>query len=655
MTPEQRPKTSEIPTQPGVYRWLDRRGRVIYVGKAKNLRQRLTSYFQYFTDPSKMHPRTAKMVATAASLTWVVVASEVEALTLEYTWIKEYDPAFNVMFKDDKSYPYFAVTMNQEYPRMGVLRTAHQRGVRYFGPYTAVWAIRQTLDLLETVLPLRTCSDAVFSRALSQQRACLKGHIGRCTAPCIGRISHPEYLELANQVCEVMSGHQSGLRRQLESQMWQASAEFRFEDAAKLRDQLQALEKVQEKNAAVLGDEVDADLWALVADELQVSVQLFYVRAGRIRGQRGWVSTREDDADEAALLALALEQIYGEVAAATSPALLGPSSANDVAHRANEIVPREVLVNLEPAGKATLEKWLGNLRGAAVSLRCPQRGPKKAALERVELNAQESLKLYKTRRATDLTQRNLALNELGQMLGIDPPLRIECYDISHTQGTHRVASMVVFEDGAPRKNAYRRFNLRGEDPEEHTDDTAGMKEVLQRRFAKLIEEESQRGQEDATTVQSPQAFSYRPDLVVVDGALPQVHAAREAMDAAGAWDIPVVGLAKRLEEVWVLGSEYPVIFPRTSEALYLLQFLRDESHRFAITAHRQKRTKAMTRSVLDDIPGLGPAKQTALLKHFGSLKRLRSAQVEDIAKIPGFGLKSAQNLHNYLHSSGGNE
>lgn len=682
------PKASEIPTQPGVYRWRDGRDRVIYVGKAKNLRNRLTSYF---VDPARLHPRTAKMVASAASVSWVVVGSEVEALTLEYTWIKEHDPKFNVMFKDDKSYPYFAVTMNQEYPRMGVLRTAHQRGVRYFGPYTAVWAIRQTLELLQTVFPVRTCSDGVFARAQAANRACLLGYIGRCSAPCIGRVSAAQHRELAEKVCDFMSGRDAGFLREIETAMWDDAQAYRFEDAARKRDQLEALRKVLEKNAAVLSDDTDADLFALEADELQVSVQVFYVRAGRIRGQRGWVSAREEDLDEPSLMARALEQIYGEAAAdlaregsAARPRRVGPSSANDTAHFDTSVIPKEILVSVSPTDVGVLQRWLSALRGSQVSIRVPQRGAKREALSRVQLNAVEGLRLYKTRRARDLTQRNLALNELGRLLDIDPPLRIECYDISHTQGTFQMGSMVVFEDGAPRKDAYRKFSIRGADGTGTPDDTTAMNEVLRRRFERLIQEENSPGAglpgTDAlatasgtelveTTNPSPQTarsgaippletekeprrFSYRPDLVVVDGALPQVHAARAAMDEVGVWDIPVVGLAKRLEEVWRVDDDFPVIFPRTSEALYLLQYLRDESHRFAISAHRKKRAQAMTRSILDAAPGVGPARQKALLKQFGSVKRLREASASEIAQVPGFGLKTAENLVAFLNNSG---
>lgn len=674
MKPPDFPKASEIPTQPGVYRWRDDRDRVIYVGKAKNLRNRLTSYF---VDPSRLHPRTAKMVASAASVSWVVVGSEVEALTLEYTWIKEHDPKFNVMFKDDKSYPYFAVTMNQEYPRMGVLRTAHQRGVRYFGPYTAVWAIRQTLELLQTVFPVRTCSDGVFARAQAADRACLLGYIGRCAAPCIGRVSAAQHRELAEKVCDFMSGRDTGFLREIEVAMWDDAQAYRFEDAARKRDQLEALRKVLEKNAAVLSDDTDADLFALETDELQVSVQVFYVRAGRIRGQRGWVSAREEDLDEPALMSRALEQIYGEAATdlpregnAARLRRVGPSSANDTPHFDTSVIPKEILVSVSPTDVEVLQRWLSSLRGSQVSIRVPQRGEKREALSRVQLNAEEGLRLYKTRRARDLTQRNLALNELGRLLDIDPPLRIECYDISHTQGTFQMGSMVVFEDGAPRKDAYRKFSIRGAEGRGTPDDTTAMNEVLRRRFERLIQEENESGatplETDYPSTQTsefssanhletnrePRRFSYRPDLVVVDGALPQVHAARAAMDEVGVWDIPVIGLAKRLEEVWRVDDDFPVIFPRTSEALYLLQYLRDESHRFAISAHRKKRSQAMTRSILDAAPGIGPAKQKALLKQFGSVKRLRAASAEEIAQIPGFGSETAEKLVAFLNDRG---
>lgn len=659
------PPSSEIPTSPGVYRWMDARGRIIYVGKANNLRSRLTSYF---VSPDRLHPRTAKMVATAASLTWVVVASEVEALTLEYTWIKEYDPKFNVLFRDDKSYPYFAVTMNQEFPRMGVLRTSHQRGVRYFGPYTAVWALRQTLDLLETVFPLRTCSDGVFAQAKSLGRACLKGDIGRCSAPCVGRISAAEHRVLAEKVCDFMAGRDAGITKAIEEEMWQASQAQDFETAAAKRDQLTALSKVLEKNAVVLSDDTDADLFALAADELQVSVQVFYIRAGRIRGQRGWVSAREEDLDEAALMAAALEQIYGEQTAVNQPhssRWAAPVSSTDKTHLDTSAIPREILVSHVPARVTVLASWLSALSGTKVEIRRPQRGAKHEAVQRVTLNAQEALRLYKTRRASDLTARNLALNVLGQTLGIDPPLRIECYDISHTYGTNQVASMVVFEDGAPRKNAYRKFTIRG-NPEGHSDDTAAMSEVLTRRFRHLLTEEAQQRRErenagsdpaalhvesDSKVRSEPKRFSYRPDLIVVDGGIPQVNAAREAMDSVGAWDIPVVGLAKRLEEVWVPGDDAePIVFPRTSQALYLLQYLRDEAHRFAITTHRKKRTKAMQRSKLDEIPGLGPVRQKKLLRHFGSLARLKAADAEAIAQVDGFGIKTAQKLVSHLNN-----
>lgn len=655
-----RPKTSEIPTSPGVYRFRDESGRVIYVGKAKNLRNRLTSYFQ---DLSQLHPRTQNMVTSAASVQWTVVGSEVEALTLEYSWIKEFNPRFNVMFKDDKSYPYFAVTMGEEYPRMMVMRGARSSGTRYFGPYTQVWAIRETLDLLERVFPIRTCSAGVFRRAAAQGRPCLNGYIGRCSAPCTGRISAAEHRKMAADVCDFMSGKVGPFLRDLEAKMWQASADFDFETAAKLRDDLAALKKVLERNAVVLDDGTDADVFALVADEIQASIQVFHVRGGRIRGQRGWVSNRTDEADEAALMQAALEQIYAEASpeqihAGRGAKAAAPTSVDDVVHTPTSAIPRQVLVSHLPPSSQVLAEWLSQKRGAKVSVQVPARGPKRELMDTVRANAEEALRVYKTRRASDLTQRSLALQELGQTLGIDAPLRIECYDVSHTQGTYQMASMVVFEDGAPRKNAYRKFAIRGPEGQGTADDTSAMSEVLERRFRRLAAEEAGEAELDGEALESgpvdaetgrPRRFSYRPDLVVVDGGIPQVNAARAAMDRAGAWDIPVVGLAKRLEEVWVVGDDFPVIFPRLSPALYLLQYLRDESHRFAITAHRKKRSQAMVKSVLDEVPGLGPTRQKDLLRHFGSLKQVRAATVVDLEAVKGIGPALAQVIFQHLH------
>ncbi|MDO5671873.1 MAG: excinuclease ABC subunit UvrC [Actinomycetaceae bacterium] len=655
-----RPKTSEIPIDPGVYRFIDERGRVIYVGKAKNLRNRLTSYFQ---DLSALHPRTFQMVTSAASVQWTVVNSEVEALTLEYSWIKEYKPRFNVMFKDDKSYPYFAVTMDEQFPRMMITRQAKRRGVRYFGPYSHVWAIRETLDQLIPAFPVRTCSMGVFRRAQAQGRPCLLGYIDRCSAPCTGRISQEDHYALAQDVCDFMSGKAGPFIRNLEDTMRRASDEMRYEDAARTRDALKALTKVLERNLMVLGDGTDADVYAIAVDELDASIQVFYIRGGRIRGQRGWVTQRTDDSDEAGLMGRLLEQNYAEVPESrVTPQEIARAahavSVDDIPHTPTSAIPKEILLPVLPEDVTSLEAWLGEKRGAKVRIRVPQRGEKRALLETVETNATQALALHKTRRSSDLEQRSLALGELAELLDLpQAPLRIECFDVSHTQGTHQVASMVVFEDGMPKKSAYRHFTIQGEGV---TDDTAAMSEVLVRRFRRLLEEElavfakvdAEFGEDDTAIFDEdgqaiasgpidaetgkPRRFSYRPDLVVVDGGLPQVNAAKVALDEVGV-DIPIVGLAKRLEEVWLPDSDYPLIFSRTSPALYLLQYLRDESHRFAITAHRKKRRKAMTRSVLDAIPGLGPARQRALLGHFGSVQKIRQASVEDISQVAGIG------------------
>lgn len=656
-----RPRTGDIPTDPGVYRFRDGEGRVIYVGKAKNLRNRLTNYFQ---DPANLHPRTQQMVFTAASVQWTVVRTEVEALTLEYTWIKQFDPRFNVMYRDDKSYPYLAVTMGEQVPRVHITREAKRKDSRYFGPYTQVWAIRETIDLLLRVFPVRTCSAGVFRRAEAQGRPCLLGYIDKCSAPCVGRISPEDHRALAEDLCEFMEGRTRPVLRRLEEDMRQASADLDFERAARRRDDIRALEKVLERNAVVLDDGTDADVFALVAEELDAAVHVFHVRGGRIRGTRGWVIDRSDDDPPETLMARLLQQVYSDIPKAGRPLRGRPTradreqstSVDDVAHTPTQAVPREILVSVLPEDAGVIEEWLSEIRGARVRVRVPRRGAKAQLMDTVRENAAQALRLHQTKRAGDLTQRSRALEELAEDLDLPgAPLRIECYDISHTQGQDQVGSMVVFEDGAPRKDAYRTFNLRGPDGDGVPDDTAAMDEVLRRRFARLLaEEEGVEGEdEDGVAYRSgpvdaetgrPRRFSYRPDLVIVDGGLPQVDAARAALDDMGV-DIPVVGLAKRLEEVWVPGDAFPLILPRASAALYLLQYLRDESHRFAITHHRQRRGARQTRSVLDDVPGLGPARQKALLQRFGSVKRLRAATVGQIQEVPGIGPQLAAAVH----------
>ena len=601
-----RPRPGEIPTDPGVYRFRDQHGRVIYVGKARSLRPRLSSYFQ---DLSALHPRTRQMVTTGASVEWTVVRNEVEALQLEYSWIKEFDPRFNVKYRDDKSYPYLAVTMGEEFPRAQVMRGAKRPGTRYFGPYTHAWAIRETLDTLLRVFPLRTCSTGVFRRAGQAGRPCLLGYIDKCSAPCVGRVSAQEHRTIAEDFCDFMAGDTARFVRELEKRMRAASDALDFETAARLRDDVGALRRALERSAVVLSDTTDADVYALADDELEVAVQVFHVRGGRIRGQRGWVSEKGAE-DLGSIVEHLLQQVYGG--------------------ERGEDVPREVLVPVEPSDASDLEEWLTSLRGARVRVRVPQRGDKRTLMETVARNAHQALARHKVARSGDLTLRSQALQELQDVLELeDAPLRIESFDISHVQGSDMVGSMVVFEDGLPRKSEYRRFIVR----HGTGDDTAAMHEVLSRRFRHLVQSSGQEQEEDPAS----QKFRYPPNLVVVDGGLPQVNAAQSALLEVGVADVTVIGLAKRLEEVWLPGQEFPVVLPRTSESLYLLQRVRDEAHRFANTFHRQRRSRSMTVSQLDGIPGLGPARQQALLARFGSVKALRRATSEELVEVPGIG------------------
>jgi excinuclease ABC subunit C len=631
-----RPAPGSIPNSPGVYRFRDEHRRVVYVGKAKNLRARLTSYFQ---DIVNLHPRTATMVTSAASVEWTVVNTEVEALQLEYSWIKEFDPRFNVKYRDDKSYPWLAVTLGEEFPRVMVGRGAKKRGTRYFGPYSHAWAIRETVDLLLRVFPMRSCSNGVFKRSGQIGRPCLLGYIGKCSAPCVGRVSAEEHREIVDDFCDFMAGQTTAFVKRLEKEMYAASADQDYERAARLRDDIGALNRAMEKQQVVLGDGTDADVIAFSEDPLEVAVQIFYVRGGRIRGQRGWVADKVDDADTGGLVERFLLQLYdGE---------LGDS------------IPREVLVPALPEDTPALEEWLSSLRGARVSIKVPQRGDKKALQATVARNALQALGLHKTKRASDLTTRNRALEEIQQALQLpSAPLRIECYDISNLQGTEVVASMVVFEDGLARKSEYRRFVIRGV---EGQNDVASMHEVITRRFRRMLDDRVETGEVGDLPADGPDGadgdqgpmlidpetgrpkkFAYVPGLVVVDGGPPQVAAAQRALDELGIDDVPVCGLAKRLEEVWLPSTEDPVILPRTSEGLYLLQRIRDEAHRFAITHHRSRRSKSMVESMLDDVPGLGEVRRKSLLKRFGSLKKLRAATVEEIAEVPGIGTRTAE-------------
>ncbi|MCH9722790.1 MAG: excinuclease ABC subunit UvrC [Actinomycetia bacterium] len=624
-----RPAPGSIPLEPGVYRFSDSNGRVIYVGKAKSLRSRLTSYF---ADIAGLHPRTRQMVSTAAKVEWTVVATEVEALQLEYNWIKEFDPRFNVRYRDDKTYPVLAVTLNEEFPRLTVYRGPRRKGVRYFGPYSHAWAIRETLDLLTRVFPARTCSAGVFKRHRQIERPCLLGYIDKCSAPCVGRVSAQEHRTIVANFCDFLSGRTDRFARDLERQMNAAAEQLDFERAARLRDDLGALKRALEKQAVVLGDGTDADVVAFADDDLEAAVQVFHVRGGRVRGQRGWVVEKPGDpgeSDQAALVEQFITQFYGEQA-----------ELNGAADEAINPVPREVLVPELPVNVDELAAWLSGLRGSRVALRVPQRGDKRALADTVHRNALEALHQHKLKRAGDFTARSAALQNIQESLGLaEAPLRMECIDISHVQGTDVVGSLVVFEDGLPRKSDYRHFAIREAAGDGRSDDVASIAEVTRRRFLRHVQDGGLAQEEGPG--ERPRRFAYPPNLYVVDGGAPQVNAAKAVLDELDVRDVAVIGLAKRLEEVWVPGEADPVILPRNSEGLFMLQRLRDEAHRFAIAYHRSKRSKRMTASALDAVRGLGAARRKALVTHFGSLARLRQASLAEITAVPGIGAATA--------------
>ena len=608
-----RPKTSEIPTNPGVYRFVDGNNKVLYVGKAKNLRSRLTSYFGPL---HKLHERTQRMLLSARDVKWTIVDTEYDALQLEFQWIKEFDPPFNVRFRDDKSYPYLAISMGDEVPRAFITRNRELKKVRYFGPYTQSWAIRETLDTLLKVYPVRSCSSGVFQRAKRQNRPCLLADIGKCSAPCVDRISKPDHKALAKRLGDfVGSGNDSHLQ-ELKLRMQKASEEENFELAANYRDDVSALEKVLEKSTLVFSDQTDADLIGLSRDELSAAVSIFVIRGGRIRGNRSMVVDLELDRPNAELLEYLIQGIY------TPSKNLEPVE-----------VPKRLLLPELPSERKALQDWLSELRGGAVDVATPQRGDKAKLMETANRNAQAALQSYKLRRSSDFIARADALSGIQRALKMEnAPLRIECYDISHLSGTNIVGSMVVFEDGLPKKDHYRRFNL------DTADDTESIYEVLMRRLKYLTNEDSS------------EKFSYRPALLLIDGGIPQRNVAVKALKDSGIEDIMVATLAKRLEEVFVSGSDYPVILPRTSEELFLLQRIRDEAHRFAIAAQRERRSKGIA-SQLVEIPGLGEQRARLLLRKFGSLKRIRLASMEEIASLPGFGPKIAQIVHENLADS----
>ena len=636
-----RPAPGSIPVEPGVYRFRDPHGRVIYVGKAKSLRSRLTSYF---ADVSGLAPRTRQMVTTAGSVEWTVVGTEVEALQLEYNWIKEFDPRFNIRYRDDKTYPVLAVTLNEEYPRLMVYRGPRRKGVRYFGPYSHAWAIRETVDLLTRVFPARTCSAGVFKRHNQIGRPCLLGYIDKCSAPCVGRVSADEHRQIVLDFCDFLAGKTDRLARDMEQQMTAAAEELDFERAARLRDNISALKRALEKQAVVFGDGTDADVVAFAEDELEAAVQVFHVRSGRVRGQRGWIVEKSSEPEATGVT-------EPEATGVTEPARSGQdqlveqfltqfygdqAELGSAADEATNPVPREVLVPVLPPNADELATWLSGLRGSRVALRVPVRGDKRVLAETVQRNAQEALAQHKLKRAGDFNARSEALQSIQDALGLaDAPLRIECVDISHVQGTDVVASLVVFEDGLPRKSDYRHYAIREAAGDGRSDDVASIAEVTRRRFLRHISD----AQPDAE--QRPRRFAYPPNLFVVDGGAPQVNAAAAVLEDLGVTDVAVIGLAKRLEEVWIPGEADPLIFPRNSEGLYLLQRVRDEAHRFAISYHRSKRSKRMTASALDSVRGLGEQRRKALVTHFGSVAKLKEATLEEITALPGIGVATA--------------
>ncbi|WP_223849680.1 excinuclease ABC subunit UvrC [Bifidobacterium vespertilionis] len=715
-----RPKTGDIPAQPGVYKWRDGEGRVIYVGKAKSLRNRLTNYFQPLY---LLHPRTQTMVLTARSLEWTVVGTELEALTLEYTWIKEFDPRFNVQFRDDKTYPYLAISAGEAYPRVWVTRSRKRRDTRYFGPYAKVWELRQSLDKLLRTFPVRTCTEAVFHKAEVTGRPCLFASIGKCSAPCVNRITPAEHRRMCERLVGVMTGRLGkSYVAQLTRDMKAASAELEFEKAARLRDEIQMLQTVMQQNAVVFDQDVDADVFGLASDELEASVHAFYVRDGSIRGERNWDVERVEDVTDAELIADLIVQVYsdadsearrdeaatairerrdaiGSTQSLTAVDATSRAQATRERHERQEQtgradllapiapVPREVIVPIEPARRGELEEWLSGLRRAAVTIRVASRGEKKALMDRAAENAAQALQRAKMSRISDMGARTAAMNDVAKALGLDQaPLRIECYDISNTVGgAFQVASMVVFEDAIAKRGEYRRFAIRGKDGKGAVDDLSALYETLTRRFRhgniagdtgesmdneRRAEQASRSGESDrsgTTTVVSAAGesvepvvqqntdrhhFAYKPNLIVVDGGKPQVMAAAKALEDSGVDDVALCGLAKRLEEVWVPDDDYPIILKRQSEGMYLLQRVRDESHRFAITYHRQTRRKGALRSALDGIPGIGEAYQKRLLKEFGSVRAMRSASVEDLEAIKGIGHAKAQAIYDALHTEG---
>ena len=603
-----KPDPGTIPTGPGCYLWRDRGGRVLYVGKARNLRARLSSYFQ---DWSGIHQRTRAMLEAARSVEWILVSSDVEALHLEYNLIKRHRPRYNVRYNDDKSYPYLAITVTDDVPRAMVRRNPRKDGTRYFGPYAHAYAIREALDLLLRVYPVRTCSQGVFDRCRRTGRPCLLFHIGRCSAPCTGEVDHGEHRELVDGLIRFLEGDTEGALEDLTARMHDEAAKLNFEAAARLRDQLEAMRKALAKQLVVTGRAEDFDAVNLAEDDLEAAFQVFFVRRGRVVGRKGWTVDKVEDLSTPELL----ERFLVEVAIE------------------REDTPKEVIVPVLPSEHATLEELLTDLRGSAVTIRVPRRGPKRAFLDTVKENAVEAFHQHRLKRAKDFNARSKALNELQEALGIpEAPLRIECYDISTLQGTNSVASMVVMEDALPRRSEYRRFKIRGVVGQ---DDFAMMHEVITRRFKRYLAEAQPAAVSDHTAPARAPKFAYPPNLVLIDGGKGQLNAARRALDELGIEGVEVASLAKRLEELYVPDRAQPIVLPRSSEALFLVQRIRDEAHRFAITYHRTLRGKQMVESAFDAIPGIGPARRRALLERFGSLKAVQAASMDDLRAVPG--------------------
>ena len=620
-------RPSNIPEHPGVYRFFNKADKVIYVGKAKNLKNRLSNYFQ-----ANLATKTNRMVHEAVRVDWTIVSTELEALALEFSWIKQYQPKYNVQFKDDKSYPYLAISLSDEYPMIFITRKDKRPGLKYFGPYTNAWALRNTFEVLLKVFPVRSCSSSNFKRAQRSKRQCLLGDIGKCAAPCVGWISKEDHHSLALKLNDFMEAGMENLLPTLHEEMQTASANEEFERAARLRDQIESFEKAQRSTQGNFSDDLDGDFIALYQDGFHSAGSIFSMQRGSIKGSRSWIVDQEMALEGADIFASLLYSIYGN----------GSIS-----------IPRNIYLNSQPENLAELEQWLSGINGSRVEIKVPQRGDKVELLETVKRNAQYSLIQYVSKRATDAAVSGKALTEIEEMLSLNrTPLRIECFDISNISGTSVVASMVVFEDGLPKKSEYRRFII---DTSEGWDDTRAMHQVITRRLKRMLDDRNVDLAEVSETGGRISKFAYPPALIVVDGGKPQVSAAQRALSELGITDIALCGLAKRLEEVWLPNNADPLIFPRNSEGLYLLQRIRDEAHRFAITFHRSRRSKVMLESLLDEIPGLGSARRTALLDRFGSVTAIRKATELELAATPGIGEKLAETITQSLAQIGKGE